>query len=232
MQDPTMNEQQPVFVQASTLLQHSNELSPQRREPSSPSPLTLPPRGENAVDSTKARSSSFIPTPPCLQSRTSNPEASEPVSRQSTKSTLEITSSSSLLCSNDVDIDHGEDKLGRILTMVQDVVNRCRICWASREVSRPHGTFRCPTRICSGSDWQTFKSDLQFPKGVVCYFCLAPYGPPFNHTSPSGYTTNPRVLRVSRRLEGTSVYPIPGSVSAREGFWQIRGPSALHVASV
>jgi len=45
-----------------------------------------------------------------------------------------------------------------------------------------HHTFRCPTEICSGNNWERFKVSLQFQKNVTGYFCFSPYGLPFNHT--------------------------------------------------
>ena len=121
----------------------------------------------------------FIPTPPSSQQMSPISEASKSVSRP-----LEIAHSSSSLCSNDSDItmDDSDGKLLRILTTVKDMVNRqCRVCWVSREVSHPHVTFRCPTNTCSGSEWKAFKLQLNFPRGVICYFCFSPFGPPFNH---------------------------------------------------
>ena len=48
--------------------------------------------------------------------------------------------------------------------------------------------------MCSGQEWQKFKADLQFPKNVICYFCLALYGPPFNHpVAPLGKKRSPEL---------------------------------------
>lgn len=126
------------------------------------------------LPSSQPSSSSLLTTPPPCSQKTS-------VCNQPMKSTLEMASSSSSVCSNSVPMIHNDDKLNRILTTVKEVVHQCRICWVSKEVSRSHTTFRCPTKICSGGGWKTFKLDLQFPRGTVCYFCFATFGPPFNH---------------------------------------------------
>ena len=73
-------------------------------------------------------------------------------------------------------------KLSRILSVVQEIVFECRICWVSRTISAPHTTFRCNKRTCSGEDWVKFKSSIRFPPGKVCFYCFAPYSAPFNHT--------------------------------------------------
>ena len=133
--------------------------------------MDLPPKTGNLDPRLSTPSSSlFIPTPPCSQS--------QPISRQSTASSFEIDSSSSSFNLTDAG-DDGDSQLRRILDMVEEIGDQCRICWVRKEVTRPHSTFRCPTN--SDNDWRAFRSNLQFPPGVVCYFCFAPYGPPFNH---------------------------------------------------
>jgi hypothetical protein len=67
-----------------------------------------------------------------------------------------------------------------------DLLEQCRACWVRRRVTSPHATYRCNTNICSGTDWKNFKSSLRFPPNVVCFFCLATYGPPFNHDKSLG----------------------------------------------
>jgi hypothetical protein len=192
------------LVWASTLL-HSSESSPQHHEPSptltptltpalQPPPSTEFPPSENAPPSTQPRPSPFVPTPACSQPTPSGSEASQLLSRQSTAPNLTATTPFSSFSSDDAGNDSGSNnsKLCRILSVVQSITNSCRICWVNREVSRPHSTFHCPTRICSGSEWKTFKSDLQFSRGIVCYFCLALYGPPFNHVrAPLGTRQTP-----------------------------------------
>lgn len=136
------------------------------------------------------------PTPPASRStvstslfRQSTEPAIDTASSTSTSTSTSSSSSSASLSSVSSDSgDIGDQKLGRILTAVQEIVGECRICWVQRETTRrPHRTFRCPTGICSGSNWGRFKVGLQFPKNVVCYFCLSPYGPPFDHTrAPAG----------------------------------------------
>jgi len=112
------------------------------------------------------------------------------LSRRSTEPVIDVASSSSSLptlsfSSASSCTDIGDQKLSRILATVQEIADDCRICWVHRETKRPHRTFRCTTKICSDHNWNRFKVGLQFPKNVVCYFCLSPYGPPFNHTRSS-----------------------------------------------
>jgi hypothetical protein len=197
--DPTMNcgttQLKTGFVWAPLLPQSKESSSPQDRKPSPPTAPASQPPPEGIPPSTQPKQPSFVPTPPSSQPSPSDSEASQiqALSRQSTASTLTTTTSISSF-SSDVagDGDDSHNKLCRILSVVQDIVDRCRICWVNREVSHPHATFRCTTRICSGDNWKTFKSDLQFPRGVVCYFCLAPYGPPFDHPrAPPGTRQSP-----------------------------------------
>ena len=138
---------------------------------------------EQTPPSTQPKSPAFMATPPDLA-------ADGPLSRQSTSSSLQTTSSFSSVMST----DDGDVLLQRIFEMMQNAADECRICWVLRQTSRPHATFRCHTKICSGREWQTFKADLQFPKDVICYFCLALYGPPFNHpTAPPGTKRSPEL---------------------------------------
>ena len=152
-----------------------------------------------AKDKTPSVLQETAPTPPASRSTVSTS-----LSRQSTEpaidtasSTSTSTSTSSFSSSSSASLssvssdsgDIGDQKLGRILTAVQEIVGECRICWVQRETTRhPPHTFKCPTGICSGSNWGRFKVGLQFPKNVVCYFCLSPYGPPFDHTRASAGT--------------------------------------------
>ena len=134
--------------------------------------LDPPPKTGNLEPWPSAPSSSpFIPTPPCTQP---NSSPSQSLSRQSTASSFEITSSSSSFNLNDAG-DEGGGQLQHILAVVEEIVDQCRVCWVRKEVTHPHKTFRCPTKICSDSDWRAFKSGLQFPPGIICYFCFALY---------------------------------------------------------
>jgi hypothetical protein len=69
----------------------------------------------------------------------------------------------------------------RVLMTVMTILEVCRVCWVRNEVSHAHPTCYCPTRVCSDGGWDTFKSGVQFPGGILCDFCLAPYEPPFCH---------------------------------------------------
>lgn len=199
-----MNEDlQSIFVQVSTLLKKS---SPDDGSPASIQPLqgSAPENGESSPTSTQMpdraasvtqeytppssqpRSSMFVPTPPCSQPKETRSEGSRILSRQSTMSSLGDTLSSSSPYMNSTQVD-GDDMLHRIMTVVQEIgdASVCRICWVKRNVSRPHLTYRCETRICSGQEWNAFRTHLPFPRGILCYFCFIPFEPPFNHNKSS-----------------------------------------------
>ena len=112
---------------------------------------------------------------------------SQSFTRYPTLSSTSMISSISL----DGDDDHGNSdlKLIRILSMVQEIQNKCRLCW----VNRTTGTHSCSTYRCfsqgSQGSRELFKKGLLFEPGQVCFFCLAPYGPPFNHAQPSPDTS-------------------------------------------
>lgn len=125
-----------------------------------PSPLSLPPSQALSRQSTEST---------ILSSSSSFSAGSQTLSRQSTENVIDVPSSSV------------DQKLDRILTAVQDITSVCRVCWVHGGKSRPHRTFKCPTKICSSQQWGQFKVNLRFPKNTVCYFCLSPYAPPFNH---------------------------------------------------
>jgi hypothetical protein len=118
---------------------------------------------------------SLAPSP---QSTSPDFAARQSLSRQTT---LTTTASFSSLSSEDIAGAQNNVKLSRILSVVQEIVSDCRICWVSRTISAPHFTFRCSTRTCSGEDWIKFKSSIRFPPGKVCFYCFAPYSAPFNH---------------------------------------------------
>jgi hypothetical protein len=138
------------------------------------------PTGDPLVETRLHRSQPY--QPPFPANRPSPPSI---LSSTSTSSSSSSTSFSSVSSGSG---DIGDQKLGRILSAVQEIVDECRICWVQRETTkRPHRTFKCSTGISSGRNWERFKVGLQFPKNVVCYFCLSPYGPPFDHTrAPAG----------------------------------------------
>ena len=143
-------------------------------EPSEkPTEAACTPSGDGGV------ASLLSPSPPGTQSTSLDSAARQPLSRETT---LTATASFSSLGSEDIADVQNEVKLSRILSVAQEVVLECRICWVSRTRSAPHTTFRCSTRICSGGDWARFKSSIRFPRGKVCYYCFAPFSAPFNHT--------------------------------------------------
>jgi hypothetical protein len=191
-----------MFSPASSLLRTSDD-SPlsfrklstasaptQVQEPSSNvRPVTL----ENTPPCSQPKSTPFADTPPCTQ-RSVSYHAVRPVSGQSTES-FDVTSvsssssspfsfsspsPSSVVVSNEIGKED-QDALDRILAAVVDMMDECRICWLDRVVTRPHRTYRCSKKTLSNREWELFKGDLRFPNGVLCYFCLATYGPPFNH---------------------------------------------------
>jgi hypothetical protein len=77
-----------------------------------------------------------------------------------------------------------EQKLQRVLTLAEELSEQCRICWFRGEVQRPHATYRCPTGVCSGDEWKSFKKNAYFPGRTVCFLCFASFAPPFNHEVP------------------------------------------------
>lgn len=227
----------PGFVWKSALLEHPSGSLPHHREHFQVPPLpvtgqtsnTGPPPSSRISDKTlqDTQPDYIIPTPPCSQQMTPTSEASESVSRP-----LEATYSSSSLCSNDITTDNNDGKLLRILATVKETVNQCRICWVSREISRPHLTFRCPTKACSSTEWKEFKLDLKFPRGAVCYFCFAPFGPPFNHTRAlSGTRQSPELCEYPDVLKEL-VYILYYNRSLREKIFSNLGispPTTLHL---
>lgn len=122
--------------------------------------------------------SSLAPSPQGTQLISLDFAACQPLSRQTT---LTTTASFSSLSSEGIASVQNNVKLSRILSVVQEIVFDCRICWVSRTVSAPHTTFRCSKRTCSGVEWAKFKSSIRFPPGKVCFYCFAPYSAPFNH---------------------------------------------------
>jgi hypothetical protein len=84
--------------------------------------------------------------------------------------------------------------------------------------------------ICSGSNWGRFKVGLQFPKNVVCYFCLSPYGPPFYHTRASAGTKPTSDLCEYPDVLKESVYILYQDEALREKIFTrlgVAGPSSL-----
>ena len=197
------------FISASSLLNRLNQSSPHYRE-RSPVPTrvhesftdarSLP--DEKNPPSSQPRSSSLARIPPQSQPSTSASETGKSLSRQSTESILELASSTSLSASSsfssslgfDGDENDGQEILNRILKAVMEMAEECRVCWVNKVVTRPHRTYHCPGGMLLDRDWQTFKLELRFPPKVLCYFCLAPYGPPFNHPqAPPGFKQGPEV---------------------------------------
>ena len=133
--------------------------------------------------------SSLVPSPPGTQLTAPDFAARQSLSRQTT---LTTTASFSSLSSEDVAGMQNNVKLSRILSVTQEIVFECRICWVSRTKSAPHKTYRCSEGTCSGEDWVRFKSSIPFPLGKVCFFCFAPFSDPFNHRrAPTGSRQSP-----------------------------------------
>ena len=149
-----------VIESSSPLLLSSQALSRQATEYASSQGLSRR-STESVIDVPSSSLSSFLPS-------------SQALSRRSTES---IFSSSSSIRDN-------RDKLSRILLQyVTSPVDAACAGFMGVDV-RPHRTFKRPKKICSGREWQIFKTSLQFPKNTVCYFCLSPYAPPFDHPQP------------------------------------------------
>jgi hypothetical protein len=88
---------------------------------------------------------------------------------------------------------------------------------------RPHATFRCPNKTLLTREWQQFKTDLRFPQCVLCYFCLATYGPPFNHVrAPVGQRQTPDMCDYSDALKEVA-YIIYKDASLRDKVFQKLG---------
>ena len=136
----------------------------------------------------------FMSTPSsrALSRQSTEPFMDIPSSSSSSFSTSSFLSSSSFSSFSQDSGNNEDQKLCRILDAVQEISDQCRICWVHRETTRPHLTFRCPKGICSSNDWNRFKVGLRFPKNTVCYFCLAPFAAPFDHTrAPPGTRPSP-----------------------------------------
>jgi hypothetical protein len=114
-----------------------------------------------------------------------SPSSSQP----STQSSLTSSSSFSSTQSNDFQEDEIQ-KIEIILETVKTIADVCRICWVRKEVSPPHHTYHCPTRVCKGTNWEAFRSGIRFPGGILCYFCFVPYCPPFDHKRAPPGTKN------------------------------------------
>jgi hypothetical protein len=198
----------------------------------------------------------FMSTPPSTQPRVLNPEATRALSRQSTDSSVETISSFSsttspssslsssspsspssylsspaaLIRSNDAEYNE-EEALGRIHKALLDMIDECRICWVNRVVTRPHRTYHCSKKTLSNRDWEKIKSDLRFPDGVLCYFCLVPYGSPFFHQrAPEGSKQTPKMCEYPDALKEL-VYIIYEDRALRQKVFAKLGipePSHLH----
>jgi hypothetical protein len=141
--------------------------------------------------------------------------------------TLSSTSSTSSISSFSLDGNenqgNGELKLTRILSVVREVNNKCRICWVNRTRTSTHPTYRCISPASRKGGWELFKKGLLFEAGQVCFFCLAPYCPPFNHAQPSPGTPRSHKLCQYRDVLKELVYilyenqPLRQKIFARLG---------------
>ena len=233
---------QTTFIPASSLLKASRDWSSPSPPKSTHSPSTNI-VSEKTPPSTQPSLSSFVVAPPCSQPRVSYHDA-KPLSRQSTEDISFSSSSSSsssalsLFSSSASSVsEHGirnEDKeaLDRIHNAMLEMVDECRVCWANREVKRPHHTYRCPTKMLSERAWEVFKADLRFPSGVLCYFCLIPYGPPFLHArAPLGSQATPELCDFPDALKELAYVlyrdeSLRGKVFAKLG---VAEPSSLYL---
>ena len=244
---------QTTFIPASSLLKASRDWS----SPSPPKSIHSPSINivsEKTPPSTQPSLSSLVAAPPCSQPRVSHHDA-KPLSRQSTEDISSFSSSSSssssalsLFSSSSSALplpssstssvpEHdirNEDKeaLNRIHNAMLEMIYECRVCWANREVKRPHPTYRCPTKTLSERGWELFKADLRFPHGVLCYFCLIPYGPPFLHArAPLGSQPTPQLCDFPDALKELAYVlyrddSLRGKVFAKLG---VAEPSSLYL---
>jgi hypothetical protein len=102
---------------------------------------------------------------------------------QSLSSSQSLTAASSI--QSNYFQEHEIRKIERVLRMVVTMTGVCRVCWVKNEESHTHTTDRCPTRVCSGSSWDTFGSGIQFPGDILCETCLVPHELLYYHKSTS-----------------------------------------------
>lgn len=246
---------QTTFIPASSHLKASRDWSSPSPPKSTHSPSTNI-VSEKTPPSTQPSLSSVVTTPPCSQPRVSYHDA-KLLSRQSTEDIASFSSSSSSSSSSSAlslfsssssslplpssstssvpehDI-RNEDKeaLDRIHNAMLEMIDECRVCWANREVKRPHHTYRCPTKMLSERGWEVFKADLRFPPGALCYFCLIPYGPPFLHArAPLGSQATPELCDFPDALKELAYVlysdeSLRGKVFAKLG---VAEPSSLYL---
>jgi hypothetical protein len=223
---------QTEFVPASSLPRDSDNSPPRcYMLPSTPTPAHAHKPSSNvrswtlAAPSTRQGDLFFTSTPPSTQPRLSNPKATRTLSRQLTDSSVENISSFSLTPSPSLSLsssstpsshfsspavlirsnDSGyneQEALGRIHEALFDMIGECRICWVNRTFIHPHTTYHCSEKMLSNRDWEKFKSNLRFPDGVLCYFCLVPYGSPFYHQrAPEGSKQSPKMCEYPDALK-------------------------------
>jgi len=199
----------------------------------------------------------FTSTPLSSQRPKRDTNADRTLSRQSTASTIEMFSSSSQSTESTVDTtsssssslsasataaatvallrsnNAGDDEqaiLGRIENALLDMIQKCRICWVNRVVGRSHSTYKCPEKLIVKKEWEEFRC-ITFPKGVLCYFCLIPFGPPFYHRrAPAGSKPTPDLCDYPDALKELAfiIYkqrPLREKVFAKLG---LTAPSHVH----
>ena len=248
----TQQELHTMFSPASSLLKASNDSpSPFRKiatasaptQVQEPSSNVRPITFEETQPCSQPKSTPFPQSPPWTQPKASY-HAAMSVSEESIES-FDISSSGScssplsfsspspsyVAVSNEIGKE-GQEALERIHKAVLDMMNECRICWVNRVVTRPHATYRCTKKTLAHREWQLFKTDLRFPKGILCFFCLAPYGPPFDHRRPSmGEKQTPELCDYPDALKEL-VYIIYQETSLREKVFAQLGvvaPSNLYL---
>jgi hypothetical protein len=169
-----------------------------------PSDLSASPNVKKMLSCSSGQSLSRHPTLSSTSSISSfsSDSHSPSLSRYPTLSSTSSISSFSL----DSDENHSSHhlKLTRILSVVQEVKDQCRICWVNG-TTRSHSTYRCFSQASRGG-WELFKRGLLFEAGEVCFFCLAPYCPPFNHAQPSPGTPRSHKLCEYRDVLKELVY--------------------------
>lgn len=122
--------------------------------------------------------------------------------------------------------------LERLMALAGDLLYQCRICWFRQEVSKPHVTYLCHTKVCSGVQWKMFKSQQQFPRGEVCFLCYATYGPPFSHDpAPQGDRYKGQDCEYPDVLKELSYIVYQDSRVRDLVFAELGDPSPLNMAS-
>jgi hypothetical protein len=76
-----------------------------------------------------------------------------------------------------------EERMQKLKDFLERFGDRCPVCWFFGEINS-HNYFSCSKFAAYHEDYNIFRKKLSLPPYRVCYFCLAPQAPPFNHPLP------------------------------------------------